>query len=366
MVKNILSTRNLNGLSSLLLDGLRLLCAMIVFWAHSNAVWHPEREMDLLPSHLSHAAVVVFFVLSGYVIAHTTAKKKRTYSEYAVARLSRLYSIFFPAIIVTAICAVAAYVINPSVYSVYDRGNNIFRYFLSLFFCNELWFLSAAPLINGPIWSLGYEFWFYVLFGLFYYRIKGVKGYILPVLGLVIVGPKILAMMVIWWMGWAAYHIKPVKLNIAAGRSLFFLLLMATFVLALYLPPIPYVLDTPPLYWAGQFLTDWILGIIVSLAVWILPTQAERKLQEHSVIVHFRGFANMTFPIYVLHFPILVCMKCWITRLYIKDGLSSSLGIFLSLLLCIILGYYFESKKDWWRRAFSALFVKINSVPIFK
>jgi peptidoglycan/LPS O-acetylase OafA/YrhL len=54
-----------------------------------------------LPSHL---AVMVFFVLSGCVIAYTTFQRHPgDVQKYIIARLSRLYSVVIPALILTGI-----------------------------------------------------------------------------------------------------------------------------------------------------------------------------------------------------------------------------------------------------------------------
>ena len=46
--------------------------------------------------------MIVFFVLSGYVIAHVLATRERTLFEYFASRFSKLYSVVVPALILTA------------------------------------------------------------------------------------------------------------------------------------------------------------------------------------------------------------------------------------------------------------------------
>jgi peptidoglycan/LPS O-acetylase OafA/YrhL len=56
----------------------------------------------LFPRHPLHwpglPAVIVFFVLSGFVIAFVTDGRDRTLAGYALNRLSRLWSVALPAL----------------------------------------------------------------------------------------------------------------------------------------------------------------------------------------------------------------------------------------------------------------------------
>ena len=118
----------------------------------------------------AHAAVVVFFVISGYVIAFTAARRDAGPRHYAVARLSRLYSVLLPALLITAVIEMVGVASNPAVAARYVHAYSWARYGLSAVFGNESGWWSAAPPINSPLWSLSYEFWYYTLFGLWMYR----------------------------------------------------------------------------------------------------------------------------------------------------------------------------------------------------
>ena len=56
------------------------------FWA-AHPFWYSHWNL------FSQTAVTVFFVLSGYVIAHVLATRERTPVDYAASRLARLYSV---------------------------------------------------------------------------------------------------------------------------------------------------------------------------------------------------------------------------------------------------------------------------------
>lgn len=315
----------------------------------------PEWMSRLSLYALGHGAVVVFFVLSGFVIAHTTSSKKRTCKTYLVARFSRLYSIYFPAIGVTLICAVISFFINPGIYFQYDRGHNVARYLISLFFCNELWFISSAPPINIPLWSLSFEFWYYILFALIYYKAKDIKGLGLVILVCCIIGPKILVMFPVWGLGWLAYKTRNLNMSIPLARFLSLICLIAAFFAIMYLPEYPYAVGSKPFYRANAFLSDTITGIFVAVSMWFLPANAEPALKETASIKKFRFYASLTYPIYLLHFPVLVLCSAILHKYRIDNISMFCMGLITTLVLCVLLGSYFEKRKEWWYNFFDKL-----------
>lgn len=56
----------ISGKVSIFLDSLRIIAALTVFYVHANNQWNGIEQT--LPD-LSHLSVVIFFVLSGFVIA---------------------------------------------------------------------------------------------------------------------------------------------------------------------------------------------------------------------------------------------------------------------------------------------------------
>ena len=72
---------------SLYLDALRFLAAMVVFASHLGYERFTKGGMEWIRDlNLGSDAVVVFFVLSGFVIAHTTFARDRGPAAYAQAR----------------------------------------------------------------------------------------------------------------------------------------------------------------------------------------------------------------------------------------------------------------------------------------
>ena len=153
-------------------------------------------------------AVIVFFVLSGFVIAFVANGKEKSIDIFFINRFARLYSVVFPALILTMVFDFAGTGIAYELYDGrwFEAGVPIWRFFSNLFFINQLWTLYITPFSNGPFWSIGYEFWYYVLFALAFYLQKPSK-YLLILMVLLLVGPKILLLFPVWLMGVWVYKI---------------------------------------------------------------------------------------------------------------------------------------------------------------
>lgn len=129
------------------LDALRGLAALFVVIRHSGEFFGGN------PFYSSFLAVDIFFLLSGFVIAHAYDKKLSSQEincrEFILIRLIR----FYPAYILSiALCALAAFL---------GRGESFGNFILTLFFIpNFLQSINGAAAlfpINTVFWSLFYE-----------------------------------------------------------------------------------------------------------------------------------------------------------------------------------------------------------------
>ena len=347
--------RSIGTSASLVLDMLRLGAALTVLFAHAQDMWLPSTTQDASrPGEAAHSAIVVFFVLSGFVIAHTTSARQRGLGEFLQARWSRLFSMVVPALLLTAI---VEFVVraqgDPGLVAEYVRGAFGPRYMVTGLFLNETWFFSAAPPANGALWSLSFEFWYYMIFGLWFCTGRGWRSWLLALAACLVAGPKILLMMPIWLMGCAACLLPRPALRAPlrwAGVAL--ALGAAAFVVA-RVPPWPYPIGVPPFFFANEFVTDTASGLCVAIALWLLP--AGPSAVAGGPIDRFRALADLTFPIYVLHFPLLILWRvCFGLR--VEDRGQYALALTSVLIVAAILGLVLERQRPRWRRAFAWLF----------
>lgn len=332
------------------LDAARLAAAAVVLVFHASGMWMGNQPaLHAALGKASHAAVVVFFVISGYVIAYSAGARNRGARHYAVARLSRLYAVLAPALLLTALVEAVVRATDPEVAARYVHAPSWVRYLLSAFFGNESGWWSAAPPINSPLWSLSYEFWYYVLFGLLRFRRTTRHWRWWLALTALVAGPKILLLLPVWLLGVGARYLPRPVLARALGWLLAGLLLALAGLAVAGLPAWPGVVGDRPLFMASQFMTDWSVGFLVAAAIWLLP--AGRPVPASGGAGYLRRAADLSFPLYVLHFPLLVL---WRT---LGGWRANDLGQLMQAivgvtLLAALLGWGLERQRHRWARFF--------------
>ncbi len=345
--------RILTGWPSFFLDTMRILAALTVMYIHAHNMWFPAQTHDAAqPGEWSHASVIVFFVLSGYVIAHTTASNNRGGKQYAVARLTRLCSIVIPALLITAIIQYVVGNVNADMLGSYSRPHSGIRYALCGMFLNNVWFFSMSPPINGALWSLSFEFWYYAIFGLWLFRGKGFKGLLAPILACLIAGPQIITMMPIWLAGCIAYRLPRPILKPAVAWVLVIACVFCGGQVVLSVPPLPYIIGTTHLLYANQFITDWCTGFFFAMALWLLP-QGVRAAYQPPFVGWYRKLADLTFPLYVLHYPLFIL---WGALFGFKNDIAQFvLAVCTVFAVALVAGHFLDKGRPVWQRFFNWL-----------
>lgn len=335
---------------SLYLDLVRFTAAIVVFFGHvarqtftDGFLWQAAAYMD--------TAVIVFFVLSGYVIAHVLDEKERTPSAYVIARVSRLYSVVVPALIVTAVCDGIGIAIDPTLYygpAEFASDEMSVRYLATLFFANQFWIwnhgMEAGT--NVPFWSLSFEVTYYIAIGLLVFT-KGAVRVVLCGLLAALVGPTIVAFAPIWFLGFGLYHgLRHIQL-----ARLPALALALTGLVLLFSAPLV----------RGATATVWPLGdhnVIASyydalsfalhlVGILSLSPGLVTLLGRSEALIRWLG--SLTFALYLFHRPIF-----WVlSALHIGPPSSWSQRIYLcfvTLLIVMTIGWWCETQKKPIRR----------------
>ena len=192
----------MNKSFSVYLDLVRFVAACLVYLYHSN-----QRLLttEILPaSNFGHSSVIVFFVLSGFVIAYITETKENQWTKYSASRISRVYSVAFPTVFLTIGLDAIGRQMYPEMYA-YPFDNFVVRSASSLMLLNEVWFVSVTSFSNVPYWSICYEFWYYVAFALITFLPRRRAIVFLSVL-ILILGPKVVLLAPIWIAGVVLYR----------------------------------------------------------------------------------------------------------------------------------------------------------------
>jgi peptidoglycan/LPS O-acetylase OafA/YrhL len=118
-------------------------------------------------------SVILFFILSGFVIKFTYEKSRnKSFKNYFIRRFVRLYAplliIFILAYVLK--CIQEGAMANPEFLRL---GGNLLM--LQDVVTQKPHVICGVYLSNGPLWSLSYEWWFYMLFFLLVTKIKTEK-----------------------------------------------------------------------------------------------------------------------------------------------------------------------------------------------
>ena len=346
---------------SLYLDLCRLLAALLVVASHLlpyGAIAASSRHWWL---NLGRESVVVFFVLSGFVIAYATERKKASLRDYCVARCTRVYSVALPVVLLGFMAAAVLVLANRAPLDEFYQLHKPWLYLpLHLLFMGELWTLSEPPPLLAPWWSLGYEVWYYALFGAAFYLRGGRRLLALAAL-MAFVGPKLWLLLPVWGAGVMVYHWQK-RHTIARTPALLgwgaTLVLLAAFkgsgmdaalrALALDNWPFPGL----PLKSADRVLADYLVCLLV-LANFVCARSAgfggllrfERPI---------RVLASYTFTLYLVH---ALVMRVWLIVYPHRrsDGMDVALLLLTIAAATWVVGQLTEHRKEWFERVFLRL-----------
>jgi peptidoglycan/LPS O-acetylase OafA/YrhL len=304
---------------SLALDALRFLAACCVLLDHLSSAPFTAHVIPPRLGAYGDISVTLFFVLSGFVIAHVVARNERDPASYAMARLSRLYSVALPAVAATFLADSLGAALNPGFYAeqkVMWRPPSLAGYGASLTFLNEFRGSGAGGLMpgsNAPFWSLSFEACYYALAGLILFAPRRWQMLTIPLL-LFAAGPTIACLAPVWALGYFLYLLPPPSRIPRLGLAAAALGGAAPVLLA---PDLFGAFDNFGIHFpwgCGDFnrnLTqDYGVALGFALALHALRGLLGPELRAAPALERLvRRAGALTFPLYCLHYPLL-CLAC--------------------------------------------------------
>lgn len=355
------STSPLAPAFSLYLDLARILGAGAVVAAHFAYTGAIDPGAWGVASGMGREAVIMFFVLSGFVIAATTAQSRPDARSYAVARLSRLYSVVLPVLLLALLGAAYLIIEDRSVPNAgYALGKLHIYIPFYLLFLGQSWTLTETPPFMVPYWSLCYEAWYYLLFGLAHY-LRGKRRVLALVLALAVMGYKMWLLLPVWLAGaWLYRRYAGPSMSPAVARAGWLVSLLA---FALY---VGLDLETPlrtlgsawwpftrlPLGSADRFLADYLVCAIV------LANFACARDAGFSSLLRFkpaiRLLAGHTFTLYLSH---MLVIGMWLALYpHARGNAADVIALLLAILVTTaLLGGVTERRLPAWRALFASL-----------
>lgn len=298
---------------SIYLDLVRFVAACLVYVYHSN-----QRLLvkEVLPaSHYGHSSVIVFFVLSGFVIAQVTATKEREWVSYAASRFARIYSVALPAVVLTILLDAVGRQLLPALYQ-YPFDSIPVRAAASLLLLNEWWFVSITSFSNVPYWSICYESWYYIAFAIAVFAPARVAFAVLSLLALLL-GPKIVLLAPLWIAGVVLHRWHRLQ-EIGLGTAWALVVLSVVGIIAFHAIDVQALGTAWLKSWLGAkllvqltfsqfFITDYLLGCFVFINFAGMRV-VSRQLQPFfdAVAGPVRFLAGYTLTLYLLHQPLFL------------------------------------------------------------
>lgn len=318
-----------------LLDGLRGVAAILVLWYHIFEGYAFASGAPII-EHPNHAylAVDFFFILSGFVIAYAyddRVGRSMPLGNFFKRRLIRLH----PMVVLGAVLGAITFFIQGSVQ--WD-GTHVATSMVMLALLCTMFFIPAIPgginevrgngemfPLNGPAWSLFFEYIGNILYALFIHRFSNkvlavwtaVMGIALGVftitdysgygslgVGWTLDGANfiggLLRMLFPFSLGMlVCRHFKPVRV-----RGAFWICSLVLLVL-LYVPYIP---GLNPVCYNGIFEMACI-ALVFPVLVW-LGASGSTTDKWSSRICKFLG--DISFPVYIIHYPFYYLFYAWL------------------------------------------------------
>lgn len=345
------------------MDFLRGIAALLVCVSHLSAfLFVPLKQVDspgiLIKAFyffatLGHPAVLLFFILSGYLVGGSVIRgfqlQRWSWRDYLLRRITRLWVVLFPALLLTLFWDSLGKHLNPAGYMgdfhrVYGSGPELGQPvdLGGISFMGNLLFLQTICVqvygSNSPLWSIANEFWYYLLFPLFLsvLLIRGVMQKttsMLVVIAILLLLPKLIIFQGLSWL---------------MGAGIFFA----------QQRKVVHDLCNHPLFLCGGILFPVIVLLMIRFGIlWIffdylIPCSFVPLIAACSVRTGHQGVysrcsvaaSEVSYTLYLVHFPILA----FLFFSYLP-GRQMALGFLTGSLFCAVLGgVLLYSVAIWW------------------
>jgi peptidoglycan/LPS O-acetylase OafA/YrhL len=348
----------MNATTSVYLNLMRFLAAVTVLLCHAG-----EKQISgglfWQIGRYGQDAVSVFFVLSGFVIAYVTHQRETDAGTYALQRAARIYSVAVPALLLTfALDSVSCHYGSAWMVAQCVNYHSAIPFPLGLAFLGEVWNVHLAPGTNGSYWSLGFEVPYYLMFGVFRF-VPRPWNWIATTLLLLVFGPKIASMFIVWLTGFACYRLCIRFSSRHHSRAGLVLWLGSTAALVVIAGPTgidkifaPFTMTSANLLSHLHYLT---LGVLVAANIFGLYLSSNLLAPVANRVGRQIGWlAGATFSIYLFHLPLLDFVatvspwpvESWPTRALVYIGVPA---------VMFALAEVTERRKDLWKNGMLAI-----------
>ncbi|WP_177314064.1 acyltransferase family protein [Plesiomonas shigelloides] len=325
---------------------LRGVAVLLVLWSHLGGWWLSFNGYESIlqrtwesfvvkPFHLyqngGHLGVLVFFLISGFIITHVSLSESR--QQFVVKRVFRI----FPPLAVSMVITYSVV----SIFTYYDMRlplgmgvHGFHEYIQSLFLIN---YLTGAPAVNGVTWTLFIEVLFYVITAIFISKTKRCaegSTYLMIVVSAVLVClssinqyTSALANFTVYvfylLIGRIVYFYSSKTLS--ASKSVVLMFVSGSLYVFFYEYLYPGMLFSAPAPAYPVIYSD-----VIAIGIFLVALNVIHKAGALSVFL-----ANTSYSSYLLHLPLgggaLVILD--------KFGFSFEISFVIALMFCLFVSY---------------------------
>jgi peptidoglycan/LPS O-acetylase OafA/YrhL len=299
---------------------------------------------------------------------------KFSWSNYLASRLTRLWVVLIPCLLITwgigkILLNYAPTVLFGANSDLWHSGPKPGEYSTSFTtLVANILFLQTTVLpvfgLNSPLWSLANEFWYYVLFPLLAVATSfigsgktraRITAFALTALIAWSLPNEMLYGFLIWMMGVAVYCLQPSVRKFSQNTTR--ILLLATIVL--FVLALAYSKSTSH-FQIVPLMSDFLVGLTFAFLCLILTNQAFPKRRLPWFAKGSQYLSEVSYSLYLSHFPIgvLVATVAYESKKRVLDGLSLAqffAWMLLLLGLAMAVWWLFESRTTFVRDKVSAL-----------
>ena len=344
-----------------LLDGLRGVAALMVIWYHVFEGFAFASNSAIETLNHGYLAVDFFFILSGFVIGYAYDDrwgKSLTMKDFFKRRLIRLH----PMVIMGAVLGAITFCIQGSVQ--WD-GTHVAISMIMLSLLCTIFFIPAMPGVgyevrgngemfplNGPCWSLFFEYIGNILYALFIRRLSNKALTVFVVL----LGVALAAFAVfnvstygnigVGWtldgvnfLGGSLRMLFPFSLGMLMSRNFKPMKVKGAFwicaIALIALFSVPYLEGLEPLCMNGVYEAFCVI-VAFPIILWIGASGTTTDVQSTKVC---KFLGDISYPVYVIHYPLMYLFYAWLieNQLYtLGETWHVALCVFI---LSIILAY---------------------------
>lgn len=362
-----------------LLDGLRGVAALLVVWYHVFEGYAFAQGSLIEGINHGYLAVDFFFILSGFVIGYAYDdrwSKSLTMKGFFKRRLIRLH----PMVLMGALLGAITFFVQGCVQ--WD-GTHVATSMVMLSLLCTLFFIPALPgaryevrgngemfPLNGPTWSLFFEYIGNILYALF---IRHLSNRALTVL---------VALLGIGWFSFASFDLSgygnmgvgwtldgmnfiggllrmlfPFSMGMLLSRNFKPIQVRGAFwicsIVLLVLFHVPYLEGMEPLCMNGLYESFCVI-LVFPFLIWI--GASGKTTDKHSTMI-CKFLGDISFPLYIVHYPFMYLFYAWLIehQLY-------TLGETWQVVMCVYvwnvivaylcLKFYDEPVRKWLTRKF--------------